>query len=762
MLLLLLLLWGVVGIDSVDAQETAEGQQLYGQGLAQLKAGNHREALPLLERAATLLPGNRKVMADYAIALVWAGEYRRAVDYYRGREQDLQEIGYLHKNIAKAFYELKGFARARALYAKGWQADSRDEEAFKGLIYSCCRLEDFVGATRAWDQARREKLISPTTLAAMKAFILEKLGASDEALKTAREARLKDEGLLKSLEGDVAVARLRWEEIDQALALLEGQLARQPGNWRARQDYIVALRKKDRMQEVLRQYELYKQSGHEVPYWVHESVADAYLYLKKPGQAAEYYRRVLTQHPEEPFEPLKGLFYCQVELRQWQTAAAILEQMDEFLRNRQEALGGKNPSVAAVQQYQYESNEALRLRGLFLLYQDKNQEAAEYFSAALAKAGLNTGFRNGLGQAYYWQYRPRKALEQFKIAQGVDPKDKDSRIGMAYALNTLNYKTAARDLAGTLYQQFPTNYHVQDLYETLRVEDRPYFSFDYYFTREYQGALEYYFIAELNAAVVPTFRVFTQMIREVAREDRTRDELLNFAWNRMAFGFDWIVVPQLTLRQAVSFDYIRGGELGSYTKVQWQPSDPLKITGEFDSFSLVVPIRARATGIRAKQATAALTYTESDLRDYGLAFILNSFDDGNKNPNAIAFFNQTVLNHPDVKVRAGFQAIYFRYTKNTVDYFSPLFDYTLLFTPTIHWTHYQYYDRHYRTSFYPRAGVNKEINFDFFPVAGLTIEQTLKWSKTLTLRANVSYDLRVYDGVYSHVLGAYFGFKKYF
>ena len=46
------------------------------------------------------------------------------------------------------------------------------------------------------------------------------------------------------------MARLRWEETDQALALLEAQLARQPDNLRARQDYIVALRQKDRMQEV--------------------------------------------------------------------------------------------------------------------------------------------------------------------------------------------------------------------------------------------------------------------------------------------------------------------------------------------------------------------------------------------------------------------------------------------------------------------------------------------------------------------------------
>ena len=121
-----------------------------------------------------------------------------------------------------------------------------------------------------------------------------------------------------------------------------------------------------------------------------------------------------------------------------------------------------------------------------------------------------------------------------------------------------------------------------------------------------------------------------------------------------------------------------------------------------------------------------------------------------------------MVNHPDVKVRAGFEASYSRYTKNTVNYFSPLFDYTLMFTPTIHWTHYHYYDRYYRTSFYPRAGVNKQIGYDFYPVAGLTMEQKLKWSKEFALTANVSYDLRVYDGVYSHVLGTYFGFKKYF
>jgi hypothetical protein len=221
-------------------------------------------------------------------------------------------------------------------------------------------------------------------------------------------------------------------------------------------------------------------------------------------------------------------------------------------------------------------------------------------------------------------------------------------------------------------------------------------------------------------------------------------------------------VPQLTLRQAVGFDYLKGNEVGSYTKVQWRPTDPLKITGEFDSFSLSVPIRARARGVAAKEAALAVTYTESDLRDYGIASTLYLLDDNNQNPGVTAFFNQTVLNYPDVKVRAGFRANYYRYTRDNVDYFSPLFDYTFLFTPSIHWTLYQFYDRLYRTSLYLRGGVNKQIGFDFFPVAGCTLEQRLEWSKTFALTATVSYDQQLYNGVYSHVLGAYVGFKKYF
>jgi hypothetical protein len=140
------------------------------------------------------------------------------------------------------------------------------------------------------------------------------------------------------------------------------------------------------------------------------------------------------------------------------------------------------------------------------------------------------------------------------------------------------------------------------------VEDRPYLSFDYYFTREYQGAMEHYLVSEFNLPVAPIFRVFSQLIWQTGKEDQSDGGggSGQTTWNRLAGGFDWIVVPSLTIRQSVSFDYVRGDDPGSFTKIVWQPSDPLKITAEFDSFSLMLPIRARAADLQAMQALASV------------------------------------------------------------------------------------------------------------------------------------------------------------
>ncbi|MFP3868832.1 MAG: hypothetical protein ACLFUU_11840 [Desulfobacteraceae bacterium] len=319
--------------EAVDAQlgTPAQAREDYDQALQLIGAGKNQQALVLLRRALKVLRDDVHLKADYLVCLVWTGAYDQTVEYYRRQEAELRQIRYVPRHIAKAFYEKRDFAQARTLYRLAWSYDPADAEAFKGLIYSCCRLEDFLAAYQTWEEGRQRGLIPSETISYMGVFLLARLGASSQAMHLAEAAGVRDSELLASITGDLAAQRLRWEEVDIAIQILESQLAQDPDNYRARSDYIVALRQKERMADVLEQYDLLQQAGQPVPVWVTESVADAYLYLERPQTAATFYELALENTPGEPFDPLMGLYNCYVELRQWDRAAEMLNRVEDWL-----------------------------------------------------------------------------------------------------------------------------------------------------------------------------------------------------------------------------------------------------------------------------------------------------------------------------------------------------------------------------------------------------------------------------------------------
>ncbi len=753
---------GVRGAISAETKTLRPGWEEYRQALTLIRAGKNQEALPLMEQALRQLPDNMNLKADYLCCLVWAGLYRRAVDYYNRYEKDLQNIKYLPRNIAKAFYEERDFRQAQKLYALAWSYDKKDTEAFKGLIYASCRQRDFLAAYQAWNRAQKEKLISGETVDYMAVWILAQLGGSNQAQAWAREKGVKDPELLTTLTGDSAVAHLRWEEVQLALQILESQLQQNPQNYRARMDYLVALRQKEHMQEVVAQFELLQKAPRPIPYWVIEAAADAYLYLKQPEKAIHLYKQVLAGQPKEPFNPLMGLYHCYVELRQWDQAGAILQQLEELLAERKQTSKKRKWGPLGKKKFIEERQSLIDTQGWFLAYQDKLSQAQDHFEGAVKQAGLNVGFRSGLAHTYLWRQWPSRALTEFLIIDTLEPFNKGALVGKALTLNTLNRKNESRALARQLYSRYPRDRHVQDLMETLRVEDAFSVSPTVYFTKEFKGATEYYVVGSLEEPLTTTFKVYSQIIRQYIASELSPGVEEEVSWDRLLFGFDWLLHPAFSWKQAVTFDYLRGRDFGFYTKVRWWPSDPVTLEGEFDSFSLNVPIRARATGMRAKSGALAVRYIGSDLWEGGLIFVLNRFSDNNFNPSFTWRLKRQVFNHPEVKLWLAGEFNYLRYTDQEVDYFSPLYSYSILFTPTVHWLHYHRYNTKWRSSFYPRGGLVKEHKTVPFAVAGITYEQLLELSQSFSLNWNVSYDLRVYTGEYTHVLGTFFTFRKAF
>lgn len=721
----------------------------YRRALELIKQGKSSEALPLLEAAWQKNPNNRHILADYLVTLIWLHQYDKAIKIYSAHKDLVKDVKYLYRNLGQAYYETRDYRQAQAFYLQAFSVDHSDAEALKGLIFSSWKLTDYVTGFRAWLTAYQQKSIAPDTLTAMRLYMMQNMGASSLAWLYAREVGVKDKALMTTLEGDVAEERIKWAEYDVSLQILEQQLRDNPDNFRARCNYIVALRQKYRMREVLEQYRLLEQSGQQPPYWVTEMAADASLYLKQPRDAVKFYQQRLSQSSEAPFDPYLGLGTTYTELREWDNAEQSWQRVLDLLRE-----GKLNDQ---------ESYDALLSRGWYLIYQDKLREAQDYFGNYLKQAGLDSGFRSGLGAAYYYRGWPHRALEQFRIAANVDPRFIPTQLGIATSLNDIGYKYEARRLAAELYQKYPYDLHVIDLVETFRAEDMHQFWGDARFIREWPGVMEYRFRTGAVATITPLFSVFTDILHMHSREISNGTKYA-FSWDRVGLGFNWRLLPPLVLTQSVSSDYLKGRDLGSFTKVTWQANDNLRATASFDSFSLDIPLRARATGVKGKTANLDLFYHESDLREYGLAFMSNWLSDGNYNPGVVVWMDQNVINNPNWKLRLGPAFYYARYSKdpNVVPYFSPNFEYSIELKPTLQIIWHDMYDKKIRTNIYTHIGIYREWGFGFYPITGVTFEQEIKLSKTFAMKLSTGYNLRVYDGKYTNVLDGFFTFVKRF
>jgi len=175
-----------------------------------------------------------------------------------------------------------------------------------------------------------------------------------------------------------------------------------------------------------------------------------------------------------------------------------------------------------------------------------------------------------------------------------------------------------------------------------------------------------------------------------------------------------------------------------------------------------VPIRARARGITADSASVDVLWLESDLREYGAAVGAQWFSDDNVYVSGTARYDQNVYHSPDLKVRAGLTLGVGTYSRQDVDYYSPEYEWSALLTSAVQWVNHIRYEKKWTSAVYLRAGVSGEKNYSAYPVAGITFEQVYVHSKTFNVTGNVSYDLRVYDGDYTHVVGAYVTLNWYF
>ncbi|UCD36492.1 MAG: tetratricopeptide repeat protein [Nitrospiraceae bacterium] len=751
--------WSLAQGDESDTESVFQHRDAM---FSSIPSEKRRDVVSDLQRAAQ---AERELMSDYVAVLILYRDFDLAVREIEVAGLDSSEYSPdMQLRIAWAYFQTDEREKARNIYREILDNDSHNDMARIGLSY--CLAKDGKGeeALRILDVAARNSQysqevmfarayafeqtgrfwsaveeydrileINPESTAAkrLRLVAMSDMGASTHA-DTMAETELPGDGRLReTFHGDMAADRIAWKEFSAALDMLRGPVEDKK-NLRARYDYILALVENYDMQEAVDEYERFINEDIHPPDWVLENVASAYLYLEQPDRALEIYEDVLSRNPAS-YNSRTGMFYVLQELRKWEDARVFLDDVDSdepafFQQGRKRVPNWKKMDLALD-------------RGWSLAYEDRLGEAEEYFRDLHEKAPAHTGIRTGLAQTYLWRGWPRRALEEFKIVENLDPKDKSGKTGKIQALNELAFKEDAREEAAALLVLHQKDKHVQSAARELELEDMRRLEADFLIGGDDDGFEEVMGRVQFTQPVSLYTGLYGFVLWSESSDDDNQSK-----FRRAGAGAEHIVNSDLRLRQHFSINYDDAQDFGSYSEISYAPDDYWEIAMSYDSFTTDIPLRARVFGIEADKLNLNVAYVESEWRTYHLSLVRQRYSDANERYQGMLGYEQNLWVRNNWRERIFIDFYTSRNSRDDAPYFNPDHDYSASVT---HMTEHTV-RRIYRTAFvyriYLSAGGYKQSGYSLGPTASLRYEHDIELSDTHALLYGAMVGSHPYDG----------------
>lgn len=701
---------------------------------------------------------------DYILVRILNRDFKTAVKAFEGPGLAAERFSpHMLSWIAWAYFKTEDINKAKYYYGKALEVKPDYFRAKTGLAYCYAkegksnkaldildglltsnpqnievmfaRAYVFERMKRYWDAIKEYEHIVEISKKNMAAFrssfmALSDLGVSSFALDKSREGLPHDAGLHERIIGDMGTDRIRWKEYKDAMDIIRPYAEKK--KLRSRYDYIAALAGNEDMEEAVKVYEELINEGIVPPGWVKENAAGAYLYIERPREALALYNDVLKTDPKS-FNSRIGKFYVLQELREWEEAGKVLEDLD---RDTPEVLkAGRNriPNWPEI--------DITLAKGWLMLYEDRLEEGEGYFRDFHERAPANTGIRTGLAHAYLWRGWPRKALREFRILDTLEPKNVSAQIGKIWAMNTLAVKERAREESDALLALKPKHKHVQDLVRMLELEEMRELIVDFVISADDDGFDE---IMSKTALYQP-MTLYTRAYGFVLWQKSSDTEQDSF-FRRAGLGVEHIFNSSWRLRQQFAANYNDGEDFGSLTEIEFTPDDYRTFSLSYDSFTTDIPMRARVFDVEADKISAGVTYRESDRRSYSAEYSYFEFSDDNRRNQGLLGYEQGLYVKNNWKMRLFFD---FFTSANSLDdarYFNPDNDFSISAT---HMTE-QIVTRIYRKAFvhrlYLSTGLYKQAGFSTGATGSVRYEHDVDFSDTHSLLYGVSLGRQVYDG----------------
>ncbi|MGB3288958.1 MAG: poly-beta-1,6 N-acetyl-D-glucosamine export porin PgaA [Burkholderiaceae bacterium] len=793
-----LVLAGLLGNTASAATSRAQYDAL----IREARSGDYEPALVMLRRHSIEHPMDLRAAYDHILIAGWAGKNEEAVDAYeaivpapnRPPHDVLATVARAYRDTQRWDAALERYREGRKLFPRLSSfavgevmtlADAgRAEQAISLGEKLVQALPDDADARLALSYAYKagpapypvlQEASQARTLAPGKPYVtreyvesLRNAGLAYPALATARQhPELLDDAYKRRLEADylAEMTRLsampyrleseRYAIADRALAeydrlipawRAQGQAAAADAI-RLRVDRLQALRVRLRMQDVVDGYEGLLAEGVAVPSYVLDDVASAYLYLRRPEQAQALYRRAMNETANrggssgERLNNETGLYYSLVEGEKFGEAGQVIRAAREEQPTWRRIKGVPQPVPNDLHLYSEQTG------ALALFYADDTPGAGEALQEMVDRAPRNVGLRTALANVHRNRGWPRRAEQQLKIAETLEPRAVEVEAGQGLTALRLQEWRQAEILAQDLAARHPDDLSTQHLQREwllhnkaeLKVEASRGIASDSPVTGSGDLSIEtVLYSAPLNY----NWRVFGAAGYASGEFDEGPGY---YRWLRT--GAEWRGRDLTAELEASTHNYGYGVKPGARVSLAYDLSDQWQVGASAELRSRNTPLRALRNDITSNAAGFYARWRQSDRREWSLSLAPSHFSDGNNRLTATLAGRERLYTRPHLTADLNVNIAASRNSQEGGPYFNPRSDLEVL--PTLNLTHtlYRRYETVWEQTFIIGAGAYKQQGYGTGAVAVAGYGVRYRYNDTVEIGATVLGTSRPYDGV---------------
>jgi biofilm PGA synthesis protein PgaA len=625
--------------------------------------------------------------------------------------------------------------------------------------YALRRAGDLFAALRVYGAAVRR---APGNREAQRemAAILDEIGAPHAAARFG--------GRTPGIEASEAAAMVRWGEdvkpldpalryqgTDRAIERLDQllQTTSDPDiRRRLRNDRIIALRDRFRMEEVVREVEKAPDRA-ELPSYVEQAYADALLYLRRPKEALANYESVLKRDPRN-VQARYGQFYAAVESEDFKTGYSAIEVL-----MREEPLW----RIYAGDPTRYPNPERTTVEvtgAKSRLYGGEVSEAWQRISSLSDAAPANASVRLTAAQVAASRGWKRRAVEEAQIGASLAPDSRDAKLAILESLMAAYRFEEADRLLTELIALYPEDLGVRRAARLLDAEHRWLLETELRFGLSSGGGIN-----QTGNELMSTVRLYSPPIADNWRIFGLggygfANPIEGFVSRGLFGGGIELRLPEL---KATAFLHETVGTYsrpGGGATLDWYISDQLSVGAAVEFFSVDTPLRGLYYGITSDEYAVRATYRWHEERKLELVAAYQPFTDGNQRFAAGLNFEQRLVTVPHFWL-TGLAGLWVSTNSLTnVPYYSPAADLTATIGLLAEHVVWRDYDRSLVQAAKVVGGLYSERGYGESWLGVASYEHRWRFDPLTEFRYGVQVSRRTFDGAEWQELAFLIGLRQ--